>query len=83
LFGVKDAIASKAAIGQRLRVVLESIRRRFRSAIDHGQKLIVFYQHKVDAGAGPLDRTGLHIPSHAQMLGISAVAMPRSSLMVT
>ena len=47
LLGVEHAIASKRAIGQGLGFVFESVRRRFRSAVDNGQKLIVLYQYEV------------------------------------
>ena len=73
LFGVEDAVAAKAAIGQSLGVIFKSIRRRFGPAVNHGQKLIVFYQRKFNSRTRAFDRTGLDIPGHPQMPGVSAV----------
>src|SRR5258708_27617723 len=71
---VEDAIVTKAAVGERLRVVLESIGRRVGSGIVHREQLILLHQHKLNVGSSALDRAGLHISRNSQALGESAIA---------
>jgi hypothetical protein len=71
---VKDAVAAKVAIGQRLRVIFESVGRRFRAAVVHGERLILFHQDKLHPGSVALDRSGLYVSRHPQALRVSGVA---------
>ena len=74
LLGVEHAIVSETAIGQGLRIVFESVWRRFSPGVRHGQRQVVFFQHEVNARSGALDRPGHHISRDAQSLGIGVVA---------
>src|SRR5215469_8033656 len=46
LFGMKHAVAAKAAIGKSLRAVFESIGWRFGAVVDHWKRLIILYQYE-------------------------------------
>src|SRR5438105_12812873 len=56
LLGVKHSVTSKAAIGEGLRVVLESIRRCLGAAVDHRYGLVLLHQYELHTGAGTPDR---------------------------
>src|SRR5271165_1287716 len=71
--GMKDAIAPKAAVRQRLRIVLESIRRRFGSGVIHWEQLILLDQHELNMGAGAFDRAWLDVPRYPQALRVNPV----------
>src|SRR5271166_2119762 len=56
--GMKDAIASKLSFCQGLCVVLESIRRGFRAAVNHRQSAVLLHQQEFQVRALALDGTG-------------------------
>src|SRR5207248_1805495 len=74
LFSVEDTVVSKAALGQRLSIVFEGVRRWLGASVDHIQHLVVLSQGKVDIRPVALDRARQNVSSHAQTLGVSAVA---------
>ena len=68
------AVASKAAVGQGLRVVFKCVGRRFGSGIRNGQRQIVFFEHEVDARSGALDGAGDYVSGDPQPLRVCVVA---------
>src|ERR1700685_1801990 len=74
LLGMEDAVASEAAVGQRLGIVLEGIRRRLGAAVRNLKRLIVLDQDKLNFCAVPLDRARLHISRDAQPLGVGRIS---------
>src|SRR5260370_26024068 len=70
---MKDAIAAEAAIGEGLRIVLESIRRRFDTAVVHREQLILLHERELHLRPRALDRPRLHIPRHPQPLAVSPI----------
>src|SRR3982074_409355 len=63
---VEDAIVTKAAVSESLRVILESIGRRFASGIVHREQLVLLHEHKLDVRSRSPDRPGLHISRNSQ-----------------
>src|SRR5450432_2788112 len=70
---MKDTVASVTAVGQRLGVVFESVRRRFAAAVSNGQDFVALYQGEIDLGSVALNRAGLNVAGHAKALGVSAI----------
>src|ERR1700683_1024280 len=71
--GVEDAIAPEVTIGERLRVIFESIGRRFGPVVRHQEQLILLHQDKLNMGTRSLDRSRLYMPRDSQTLRISAI----------
>jgi hypothetical protein len=70
---VEYAIAAEAAIGQRLRIVLEGVRWRFGAGVVHREILVLFYEHKLDVRSPALDRTRLHVAGNPQALAVGRI----------
>ncbi len=80
---MENAIASKGANGQSLRIVLERIRRRLVALIRNPQLVRVLDQHELRIGPFMPDRARLHVAGHAQMARVGLDPIPSSSWMVT
>ena len=71
---MKDAIATEAAFGQSLGIVLESIGRRLGPVVGDREAKVVFDEDEVHLGTGPLDGSGLDIAGNPEALAVGAVA---------
>src|SRR5207245_7727804 len=74
LLGVKHSVTSKTAIGQGLRVVLESIRWRLGAAVNHRSGLVLLHQYELHTGADTPERACHDVTRYAQTLGPGAIA---------
>jgi len=52
LFRMKNAVATEAAIGQRLGLIFEGIGRSLCTVVVHGESLILLYKHKLHVSSG-------------------------------
>ena len=71
---MEHAVPAEAAIGQRLRVILERVRWGFRARVVDRNILIFLHQHKLHVSSDALDRSRLHVARYPQTLGIRAIA---------
>src|SRR5262249_54274861 len=78
--GVEHAVTPEFADGQRLRVVLERVRRRLGAFVAHPKNLAIlslgihFNQHKIRIGSNLADRSWLHGAGNAQVARVSNLA---------
>src|SRR5580704_4465127 len=74
LFGMEHAIVGEAAVGQGLRLILESVGRGLGAGVIDWQALILLDQHELHVRADALDRSRLHVAGYAQTFGVGSVA---------
>src|SRR5512146_2104623 len=74
LLRVENAVATVFSLDQRLRIVFEGIRRRFRSLIFHRQDSAPFRQVEFNLRSMSLDRARLNSSSHSQPNGVRLAA---------
>ena len=72
--GVEDAVGAKAAIGQSLGAIAESIRQRIATLVGDAKNLFILHQVEFHQRALMDNRLALHIAADANMAILSAVA---------